>query len=245
MPGYNSDSITGGKVTRKMFDPIDVICFDLDDTLWPCKPVLERAEQVVYKWIAIHCPAVVARYSGPGLVSRRMEYMSKQAHLQHDMTSMRYNFFIELFEEFGVRDPGLAQQALAIFRSARNEVQPFADVVPALNILQNRYVLASYSNGNAQLEATQLMPFFDGMHLSEQTGFAKPRRQAFDWLVSHYKTAAQRILFVGDDPGNDIDGPREAGLQVCWINRTSSSWESSSVAPFAVQNLLELAAFLV
>jgi FMN hydrolase / 5-amino-6-(5-phospho-D-ribitylamino)uracil phosphatase len=242
--GYNSTPIKAEKDNCKMFDPVDVVCFDLDDTLWPCRPVLERAEQVVYAWLSTHCPAVVAKYSSAGLVERRMGYMSKQLHLQHDMTSMRYNFFMQLFEEFGIRDAGLAQEALITFRSARNQVQPFDDVVPALNKLQSKYVLTSYSNGNAQLEETGLMPFFAGAHLSEHTGFAKPKRQAFDWLASHYKTAPERILFVGDDPGNDIDGPRDAGLQVCWINRTSSSWESSSAAPVSVRNLLELAAFL-
>lgn len=229
----------------RMFDPVDVVCFDLDDTLWPCRPVLERAEQTVFEWLSTHCPAVTEKYSSSGLVKRRMAYMSQQMHLQHDMTSMRYNFFIELFKDFGIRDPDFARQALNIFRSARNEVQPFDDVVPALRKLQNKYVLTSYSNGNAQLESTGLMPYFDGAHLSEHTGFAKPKREAFNWLVSHYETVPQRILFVGDDAGNDIDGPRDAGMQVCWINRTSSSWESSSAAPVSVRNLLELAAFLV
>ena len=81
-----------------MFDPIEIICFDLDDTLWPCKPVLERAEQLAYEWMAIHCPAVVARYSSVELINRRIEYMSGQSHLRHDMSSMRYNFFVDLFE---------------------------------------------------------------------------------------------------------------------------------------------------
>ena len=31
-----------------MFADIKVISFDLDDTLWPCRPVIQRAEQRLY-----------------------------------------------------------------------------------------------------------------------------------------------------------------------------------------------------
>ena len=40
-----------------MLDPgkIKAISIDLDDTLWPIWPVIERAEKALHDWLAAHC----------------------------------------------------------------------------------------------------------------------------------------------------------------------------------------------
>ena len=51
----------------------------------------------------------------------------------------------------------LAEQASDVFRAARNRVTPYAEVVDALALLRERYVLVSVTNGNSQIEHTPLM----------------------------------------------------------------------------------------
>jgi len=40
-----------------------LICFDLDDTLWPCMPTIELAEQTLYNWLAKNKPEITQKYN--------------------------------------------------------------------------------------------------------------------------------------------------------------------------------------
>ena len=45
----------------------------------------------------------------------------------------------------------MAHEAFAVWHAARNQVEPFAEVIPALEKLKARFRLATLSNGNADL----------------------------------------------------------------------------------------------
>ena len=44
---------------------IRAITIDLDDTLWPIWPTIERAEKALHEWVAINAPMTAAMYSSP------------------------------------------------------------------------------------------------------------------------------------------------------------------------------------
>jgi len=69
-----------------MFDHVRLICFDLDDTLWPCAPVIRAAEQACYDWLARHTPRLTERYSLGDLRAHRMKLAGEQPHIAHDLT---------------------------------------------------------------------------------------------------------------------------------------------------------------
>ncbi|WP_456376995.1 hypothetical protein [Thiolapillus sp.] len=41
-----------------MFKNVRLITFDLDDALWPTKPVIMAAEQRVYDWLGQNAPGI-------------------------------------------------------------------------------------------------------------------------------------------------------------------------------------------
>ena len=43
-----------------MTGPLLAITLDLDDTLWPSRPVLLHAEHMLSTWLAEHAPATLA-----------------------------------------------------------------------------------------------------------------------------------------------------------------------------------------
>jgi len=49
--------------------PIRAITLDLDDTLWPIWPVIERAEQALHEWLEAHCLARSALSAHGGALS--------------------------------------------------------------------------------------------------------------------------------------------------------------------------------
>ena len=44
---------------------IRAISLDLDDTLWPIWPTIERAEKVLHEWLVLNAPMTAERYSTP------------------------------------------------------------------------------------------------------------------------------------------------------------------------------------
>ena len=56
-----------------MFERIRLICFDLDDTLWPCHEVIRAAEAECYAWLACEAPRLTERYNESQLRDHRIE----------------------------------------------------------------------------------------------------------------------------------------------------------------------------
>ena len=71
------------------FSDIKGICFDLDDTLWDCAPVIERAEQRFYEWLDTHYPRITARYDYRTLIDSRIHHFGAHPQWHHNLTQMR------------------------------------------------------------------------------------------------------------------------------------------------------------
>ncbi len=126
------------------------IAFDLDNTLWDVEPVLARAEARLHAWLQGNCPRIAQRLSCEDMRRAREELARREPHHAHDLSYLRLTALAAHAREHGY-DECMAQQAFEVFLTARNELQPFADVAPALARLRQRYRLASLSNGNADL----------------------------------------------------------------------------------------------
>ena len=131
-----------------MLSDVRAIAFDLDNTLWDVEPVLERAEQCLTAWLQEYCPRIAL--SREEMRTARARLASREPHNAHDVSYLRRTALAAHAREHGY-DERLALEAFEVFLAARNEVEIFADVAPALARLRRRYALASLSNGNADL----------------------------------------------------------------------------------------------
>lgn len=202
---------------------IDLITFDLDDTLWPCMPVIRAAEHSLYDWLGRHAPGIVAQHDIDSLRSHRLDLARRRPALAHDVTALRQVQLQLLMDEHG-HAPELAVRAAAHFRAERNRVEPYPDVPDALTRLGRRYRLVSLTNGNAQLEHTPLAGCFDHSLDAGQVGAAKPDPTMFIAACDWAGVSPQRSLHVGDDPLRDIAAARALGMQTAWINRDGADW---------------------
>jgi len=142
-------------------------------------------------------------------------------------------------------DQSLAHQAFEVFLTARNQLQPFEDVAPALARLRQRYRLATLSNGNADLARIGLDEAFTVSLNARQIGAAKPHRSCFERLARELGLASQEILHVGDDPLLDVEGARAAGFVSAWMNRRARAWPPELAVPeVMVTDCAQLAALL-
>jgi 2-haloalkanoic acid dehalogenase type II len=198
--------------------PIKAVLFDLDDTLWPIVPVIERAENLLFAWLTRHVPEVAAQVSIDGMRRRRQELMASDPVYQLDLRELRRTVLLEAFLESG-DDPALVEQAMEVFSTARNEVEPYADVQPALHRLRQRMALGTISNGVADLEAIGIAHFFDASIAAYSFGCAKPDPAIFLAACDVLAVAPAEALYVGDDPLLDVQGAQNAGLRAAWIKR--------------------------
>ncbi|WP_042201669.1 HAD family hydrolase [Paenibacillus camerounensis] len=64
------------------------------------------------------------------------------------------------------------------------------------------------------------------------------RNLMFNAVLTHYGTAPEQIIHIGDTP-SDILGAARAGMTSCWINRTGASWKHTVKPDYTVVSLEE------
>lgn len=221
---------------------ISAITFDLDDTLWPCDPVILGAEKVFYDWLKDNCPAITAAHTIETIRDRRRALLESQPELINDVTEWRRRGLYELFVEFQL-DAALSEQALQVFVDARQRVEFFPDVMDALQDLSFHFRLGSLTNGNADLTTIGIAHLFDSTLYASLDLPAKPAVHMFELAAQELGVATDRILHVGDNARTDIQGAREAGCKTAWINRYGDSYPAGMArADIEIVNLQELVA---
>lgn len=212
---------------------IRLITIDLDDTLWECEPVILRAEQAVYDWLAAHCPRITSRYTVTQMRERRIGMRSEDPRLTYDFSALRRASIAWHAREAGYREEEIVEAALEVFLAARNQVQLFDDVRPALRILRRHYILAALTNGNADVERIGLSDLFHFSLCPAAVGAAKPDPAMFLTACDRAGVPHTEAAHVGDSPEQDMDGARAAGLRCIWMNRSGLSWTHDGVTPDA------------
>ena len=145
--------------------PIRCVAFDLDDTLWDCKSVIDHAEQQLYHWLNEHHPIITRRYTLKELVSARGAYMRDYPELHHDLGQLRLQWLGSLAKEFNLAQDWV-EPAFEHFLIARNEVEFYTGVPEALAKLAEDYMLGVITNGNAEISRTELGHLFQFAHSS-------------------------------------------------------------------------------
>jgi FMN hydrolase / 5-amino-6-(5-phospho-D-ribitylamino)uracil phosphatase len=223
---------------------VRAIAFDLDNTLWDVEPVLVRAEACLAEWLELHCPRIAQRLSREDMRRAREELARREPHNAHDVSYLRVASLAAHAREHGY-DERIATKAFEVFLAARNQVEIFPDVAPALARLRRRYALASLSNGNADLARIGLGHVFAVSLNARQIGAAKPQRRCFEQLAQELALSAAQIAYVGDDPLLDVAAARGAGCRTVWMNRRALGWPRGlASADLTVGDCAQLAAAL-
>lgn len=141
-----------------------------------------------------------------GTKSRKssIEYLASTYHLDID----------ELQKEFS--DLSLRMAPLTILDD---------EAIPLLEYLkkETNYKLAILTNGyyesqKLKIDSTGIAKYFDYIIMSAQTGYQKPDKRAFDYVVDKLKLKPEECLYIGDVFFNDILGAYRAGMKYVLVN---------------------------
>ncbi len=225
----------------RLFQSIQVIAFDLDDTLWPCMPTIERAERQTYRWMQQHYPRITEKYSEQDLLDLRRQFMQRDEKYTIDLSLMRKHWLAELAEESGYPADSLSRQGFELFHRLRHEVEIYPDVFPVLNQLRPQYRLGSISNGNAMADRTALKEYFEGFINAADVMVRKPGAEIFEAFCRQFQVKPEHCLYIGDDAELDVDGARRVGMTAVWVNRNQQSWPTHLAPPdLQIDNLYPL-----
>lgn len=203
---------------------VAALTLDLDDTLWPIAPVMERCERVLHDFLARHAPVVAERFPVLPMRALRDRIANERPELAHDYGALRRLSLEQAFRESDLHAPELIDETYAVYYAARNEVRLYDEVAEVLPLLAQRHRLVALTNGNADLERIGLSHLFHATVSARDLGWAKPDIRIFEHARDLLDVAGEHIWHVGDDPLLDVVGAQRAGMRTVWMNRDGRGW---------------------
>ena len=175
---------------------IRAIGLDLDDTLWPIWPVIERADAQMQQWLAQRAPKATLVFSdSDARLELREHVVRTRPDLGHDMSALRRECIRLALQRSG-EDTTLAEPAFEVFFEHRMRVELFADALPALQFLAQRYPIIAISNGNADVARVGLAEHFAASLSAHQFGVGKPDVRIFHAAAAAAGVRPDEVLHV-------------------------------------------------
>ncbi len=218
-----------------------VITFDLDNTLWNVRTVIDGAERRLVAWLEAEIPAAAAVYrNGADLMAMRSRLIAEQPQLAHDISSLRVAILQQVMRQSGQGEAQarqLAARAFDVLIEARHNIEFFDGALRALANLSRRYALGSLTNGNADPKRLKLDRYFSFSFCAADVGASKPAPELFEAALRHTGAAPHEVAHIGDHPIDDIAGAAQLGLHTIWINGPvqQAMREEPATAPATVE----------
>lgn len=227
-----------------VFSAVRCVTFDLDDTLWPCKPTITKAERGLYSWLQRHYPRVTRKYTFEEVKLRRAAYGKTHPEIAHNLTELRRRALAELAGECDYSSR-MADEGLAVFLTFRNRVRFFDDAHASIDRLKGSYKIGAITNGNADLQAIGVRDKFDFVVTAAMAGVAKPDAGIFQHAQHQAGLASHEMLLVGDLPDVDVMAARKCGWRTVWFNPGKTPWPEKEMPDAEIQRLGQLIPLLL
>jgi FMN hydrolase / 5-amino-6-(5-phospho-D-ribitylamino)uracil phosphatase len=219
---------------------VKAITLDLDDTLWPVWPAIQRAEKALENWLSEQAPMTAALFANQ--VARddiRSHVLHTRPELKTNLSAVRREA-IRLALSRSNENPALAEAAFDVFFDARNRVTLYDDALLALEFLASRLPVVALSNGNADIHRIGLGKYFRASISAQDFGVGKPDARIFHAAAGAVDVIAENVLHIGDDARLDVLGALNAGMQTVWLNRSAEQWSHDLKPHLTVSSLTDL-----
>ena len=200
------------------------LIFDLDDTLCDYQKAKENARphiNEVLKTFGIDIDGFWNRFN-------RVEPLLFRQFADRSLTRDEYRIrrFADVLEGSHPRFLEISSELNHIYMQETNQkTELFYDTIPLMKVLRAKDIEAVIlTNGpsdgqRAKFKTLGLSRYIQRIYISEEIGFAKPNRRAFEFVLRDLDAAVPDVLMVGDSIENDIDGAEQAGIKAVLIDR--------------------------
>jgi putative hydrolase of the HAD superfamily len=219
----------------EIFNGVQAVFFDLDNTLIDRDGAFRRA---LPEWLNKNVGGL-----------RESEY---DTHIQQILTRdesgqtdrLQFCNWIRSTYSLGHVQPGNILADLSV--SIAKKIVRDNEVIRLLQLLKENFLIGLITNGSGvaqriKLQQAGLDKVFDHntVYIEGETGFAKPHPTAFTLPVKDHHIPAEKFLFIGDHPVNDMEGASQNGMRTCWIRNSQSSFPATAV-DLTLKNVHEL-----
>ncbi len=148
-----------------------------------------------------------------------------------------WEYILAYLSEKGVFNvtPPFSDYSAFIYKHFAVTAVPFPETIPMLEKLHGMGIKTGLiTNGNhalqyAKIDMLGLYPHFDEIIATGDYGIHKPDRGIFDIMREKMGFSPDEMVYVGDNPVNDIEGARSAGWKTLWMKSTGY-WDEK-IAP--------------
>lgn len=233
--------------------PIEVVLFDLDDTL--------HDDTAAYRRAALHVAQDVARERGLCAETLEAAYVAEADAFWHrlspsDLTvrlkDVRKGLWMRALSRVGIDDVALAERSAREYNAYRREqFELFPGALDLLRSLRARGKrIGLVTNGFAEthhekITVLQIRDVLDAIFIADEVGMLKPDPQLFAHACRVLGASPGATAMVGDRYERDIRGAIEAGLFTVWVNVRDERLPAGAIEPDATcRSILEVGKIL-
>ena len=205
---------------------LDVVLFDLDDTLHDDTLAYQSAaEEVAHEIAAEH--GIDALALKAAYVAAAEGFWTRLAPdtLRVQLARVRERLWGTALESVGIADQAIAQRSAGRYNDYRKRhYVPFPGAIELLRSLRGRGKrLGMVTNGFSEthrekIALLRLGEFFDAIFIADEVGMLKPDPLLFAHACTTMGASPSRSAMVGDRYERDVRGAHDAGLFTLWLN---------------------------
>lgn len=232
--------------------PLKAIFFDIDDTLFSTTEFAEKARK--------ESIAQMIRY---GLKVSEKDALYELKEVINEFTSNYDKHFDKLLNRFpsssfeGVNPAILVAAGVVGYHQTKfRELKPYPDVVEALDALKKTHLILGIISAGLAIKQAEKLVRLDlykymnpsAIFISEQIGISKPNIKLYQRACRALKLDPAEVMYIGDNPVNDIDPPNTLGMITVRNRRSPAAHhgfsEGKTKPDYEIQNFYDLLAIL-
>lgn len=173
----------------------------------------------------------------------KQQYIERFITLDNNGYTWKDKVYTQLVAEFHIQQLTAEQLLDDYATNFHKHCVPFPHVYRLLQwLIAQNIQLGIITNGFGQFQlnnirALGIEAYFEAILVSEWEGIKKPNAEIFLRALSKLNIAANKSLFIGDHPINDVAAARAVGMYGIWKRNEQCS---EITADFVVDDLLEL-----
>ena len=187
-----------------MSDPVEAVCFDLDDTLYDYR-----------RYARAGLDAAADRLAS--LTGRRYHEALRRIYFDEGVTDGTFDACFERYDlaERHDLDPGVVADLVEAFHGAEAPLEPYPETEAVRSRLGESHALGLITDGrggHAKLRRLGLADRFDEVLVTPTVGRSKRERAVFEHVLSRLSAAPIAAVYVGDDPRGDFRVPNAMSM---------------------------------
>lgn len=217
------------------------LLFDADGTLFDFEKAQEQALRNTFKNLRINFRE--SYYQSYQEINTFLWKRYERAEIKQDR--IPYQRFYNFFEENNIlADAQKASELYLEYLGREHELLDGAEEL--IKKLATEYKLVLITNGLKSVQRPRFLsavitPYFEEIIISEEVGFAKPQKEIFDITFERINNPPKEVvMIIGDNPGSDILGGIEYGIDSCWYNPSAEELYDGIIPTYEIRNYDEL-----